>query len=98
MVKFVNPIIRELILRFGYINGIIFGLGIDMNKILSSVFIQLFGKLPLIVQLFFTILPGIMLLLTIRKLVRTYKKGGLIGGLCVILAFGAGIILLVNVW
>ncbi len=91
-----RPITKELIIGFGFLNGFWFGIGIDPQKIILTFIGQYIKIMPLIIQKIFTIIPIILTVATILSILKIYRKGGILGGIAVVVAFIAGALVLQN--
>ena len=92
----VKNLVKELIIGFGFLNGVWLAVGIDPEDELIK-FLQpmLSGLHPWIMALF-VILPGLIMIGTVYTIFTIYKKGGIVGAATVLIAFIAGATILQN--
>jgi hypothetical protein len=89
-----RSIFRELIIGFGFVNGFWFGIGIDPQKIILTFLGNYINIMPAIIQKAFTIIPIILTAISVITIFRIYRRGGILGGVAVLVAFLAGALLL----
>jgi hypothetical protein len=92
-----NPIVKELTVGFGFLNGIWFAIGTSPQTEALKLLNQYSASMPPVLQKILIIMPLILMTLTIITMIKIYYKGGMFGSLTVMLAFFAGAIIF-NKW
>jgi len=92
----VKNLVKELIVGFGFLNGLWLAIGMDPeDKLIQFLQPILSGIHPWVMTLFI-ILPGLIMIGTVYTIFTIYKRGGIIGSLAVLMAFIAGALVLQN--
>lgn len=84
-------LIKELVISFGFLNGVLFAIGVDPTREILKLVSPMIATMPEYVRIFITVLP---LILTAWMIFRTYNKGGFWGIVSVCLGFVGGFLLL----
>ncbi len=80
--------LRELIISFGFLEGIWIALGIDPQDEVIAYFAEVFNPSDPWIALLFRILPSLLFLVTMYFV---YRMGGVIGLTAIFIAFIAGL-------
>jgi hypothetical protein len=91
-----NTLVKELIIGFGFLNGIWFAIGTSPQTEMLKLLNKYSMSMPPVLQKLLIILPLILMVLTIITMIKIYYKGGMFGSLTVLLAFFAGAIMFKN--
>jgi len=91
-----NTVVKELIIGFGFLNGLWFAIGTSPETELLKIINQYVSLMPEILQKIVIVIPIILTILTVLTVIAIYRKGGILGSLAIITAFAAGAILLKN--
>jgi hypothetical protein len=97
MAKRSRTYIWQFVIGLGFLSGIWTAIGIDPEEVVLNLLGSVTGEIypdPTLRQLFI-ILPTILLLLSIW---RAYKKGRVLGLVSVVIAYVAGLSILVALW
>ena len=87
----------QYVIGLGFLSGIWTAIGINPGAVILNVLGQVTEAIwpdPL-VQRLFLVIPVILLIISI---VQAYRKGGILGLVAVIVAYVAGLSILVNLW
>jgi hypothetical protein len=87
---------KKFIIGFGYLNGLWLAVGTSPSDEVLKLLQPFVSSMPEYLKWIFVLAPSIITLLTLITIVIIYKKGGIIGGATVILAFFAGGIIFKN--
>ena len=89
-----SGIVRELIISFGFLNGVWLAIGINPQTEIVSFFQQYLESLSPVMKTVFIVIPIVLLLGTIFTVLKVYHHGGFFGALAVFVAFAAGYLVL----
>jgi len=94
MTRNFSTIIKEIIIGFGFLNGLWFAIGTSPETEILGFINRYINLLPEIVQKILMIIPFILMALTIITIISIYHKGRILGIIAVILGFISGAIFL----
>ena len=93
-VDMARGLINQLVVGFGFFNGLWFSLGINPQQEIITFLKPILSGISPWVQTLFIILPTLLTISTILTLIKIYHKGRLLGAGAVALAFLAGALVL----
>jgi hypothetical protein len=85
-----SGIVRELIISFGFLNGVWLAIGINPQNVILDFLKTNLENLSPTMKTVFIILPIILLIGTIITVFKVFHHGGWTGAIAVFLAFAAG--------
>ncbi len=94
MTRNFSTIIKEIIIGFGFLNGLWFAIGTSPETEILGFINKYVGLLPEILQKILMIIPFVLIGLTIITILSIYHKGRVLGIIAVLLAFISGAIVL----
>lgn len=91
-----KSIVRELVIGFGFINGVWLAIGISPGDWVYNFVKPYTTNLPTIMKIAFAIIPTILIIATAFTIFKTYQHGRAMGIIAVLLAFIAGGLIFTN--
>ena len=91
-----KSIVRELIIGFGFLNGLWVAVGISPEEWVYNFLKAYINNMPAMMKTIFVIIPTILMILTLITVFKTYQSGKLLGLISVGLAFVAGTLIFAN--
>jgi hypothetical protein len=92
----IKALIGKFIIGFGFLSGVWFSIGIDPEKAILALLGKYIEPISMLLQIIFLILPLVLMALTVVKILKAYKTGGIFGIIGMALAFISGTILIWN--
>jgi hypothetical protein len=91
-----NTIIKEIIIGFGFLNGLWFAIGTSPETEILGFLNKHLDLMPPLAQKILFAIPIILTILTIITIIKIYHNGRVLGIIAVILAFISGALILRN--
>jgi hypothetical protein len=96
MKDYFNNIVKELIIGFGFLNGLWFAIGTSPETEILGFINKYLSIMPVVLQKMILAIPIALTILTIITIISIYQRGRILGSLAILLAFIAGAIVLKN--
>jgi hypothetical protein len=87
-------IVKELIIGFGFLNGLWFAIGTSPETEVLKFLGKYSSSFPEVIQKLLVIAPIILTVLTIITIISVYRRGRILGIIAIILSFIAGAVIL----
>jgi len=87
---------KKFVIGFGYLNGLWLAIGTSPSDEVLKLLQPFVSSMSEYLKWIFVVAPSILTLITLITIVIIYKKGGIIGGAAVLLAFFSGGIIFKN--
>jgi hypothetical protein len=89
-------IVKELIIGFGFLNGLWFAIGTSPETEILGFINRYIDVMPATLQKIVLTIPIVLTIATILTIISIYRKGRILGSIAIFLAFIAGAIVLQN--
>ena len=96
MARKAGNILRELIIGFGFLNGVWLAIGINPQNFIIDFLKTSLENIHPILKIIFIILPILITIGTVLTIIKVYSKGGMLGAIAVLVAFAAGLLIIKN--
>ena len=91
-----NYIVKELIIGFGFLNGLWYAIGTSPGTEILGFINRYLSLMPELLQKIILMIPFILMAGTIITIITVYRKGRILGIIAISLAFLSGAIILKN--
>lgn len=96
MTRQFDTVVKEIIIGFGFINGLWFAIGTSPQDQILGFLNKHSSAMPTLLQKIMPIIPLILMAITIITIISIYRRGRTFGIIAVLMGFVSGAVILKN--